>query len=429
MSAVLSEGSTRPSSHMTNDGVCCRVLRVGRGHRVILDGNRADRYARTLELMMGLRLATCLKAPLWVIDRGESAPDALYEMTPDGLELKVISGWRAKLLQWLMVREGHGHSRTYGSLSQYLYDRVLRQASGRAVSPGPRRQAGNKGDGKLKSAKPRKGTSVYVPPLYKRLWLDSAPRLTVPAEQAKQLEAVLATTYGVEPGARLVALRLGDGARGPSAEGTLERYQPGIEWLQVQGYTLVRVGDADCQALDLPSVIDVAATSRVAELLALYCIARADFLIADTPVGAIYGLAFGRPVLTLNASDSIGDFPIRERDLFTIQRLRDRKDGRILPLHVMLTNLDEGDLAGDAGDYELLESTPEEVLAAVKDMADISAGSVSPETAEQRAFRFLATRAGMQRSTESPWAASFGTHHSYLGRGRLAPEFARTCSG
>lgn len=367
-------------------------------------------------MMMGLRLAKSLRAPLWLIAPGGSAASGLSEMSAEGVEISVVTGWRARLMEWMCMPRGRTAPAIYETLFGFLRERL----GGMLV-------------------RQDQAAADHVSPSYKRLWLDGAPRLSLPDRRSRDSQDRLAEELGVAPQAPLVALEVGgssaarQGAAGdlraawppiPAGTATLESYRPAISWLQSQGFTVVRVGEAGEPPLGWPGVVDVAAAD-LPETVQLYCIACASFVIADAPERAAWAWALGRPVLVLNAVDPISAFPVREADLFTLRHVRPRGEDRMLTLRELFSDGQAGSLSAGTGACDYVDNTPDEVLAAVQDMARSAGGGVAPEAPEQREFRLLATRAGMQRNADPRSADGRGPHHSYLGRGRLAPSFAR----
>jgi putative glycosyltransferase (TIGR04372 family) len=396
--------------------------------------------------MMALRLARSLRARLLLI-RPAGAASCLCELSAENVSINRLNGWRGAAVEWIFLRGGVDGRAEYGTLLQLaskegaartwstlkVLARKFRRAHKRmnvhllrllmlrkGDGSGAKAPTGGNAAGALGKKTPKRA-SIYVSPYYKRLWLDQAPTLSFPLERSRELQSELEREYGLGPAPRLVVFHAGSC---PQRQPHLSEagYRAAIGYLGERGFSVACVGDRDANGPAHEGAIDVRASPR-SEMLQLFCAARAEFVLATALDGAALAWAFGKPVLVLAAADPIASFPIRERDLFTLCHVRAR-GGRRLSVDEMLTD-DYLDSFDDARRYEILESSSEETVAAVQDMVDATEKSVPPELPEQRDFRLRVTRIAMERSLGRKAASRHGPHHSYLGRGRLAPSFAR----
>ena len=187
---------------------------------------------------------------------------------------------------------------------------------------------------------------------------------------------------------------------------------------------MVRIGDPSTGRIDRPGVVDLATSAERSDLLECYCVARSDFFIGGEPGSAILAWISGKPALTLNATVPVGlAYPVHGSDIFTLKRVRDRIDGYALSPLDMLTR-EYLARAHDTERYDYFDNSPEDVLDAVKDIIEIVEHGVGPETPEQREFRLRALGVGV-RAVENPEVRELGPHQGFLGRGRIAPSFAR----
>src|SRR4029078_1044579 len=76
-------------------------LRRRRRHAVLVRANPRQFVHLGLELMFGVRLAKCFRAPLYVIRPDQVVNTALYDLVVDNVTIKVVKGWRARVLTWM----------------------------------------------------------------------------------------------------------------------------------------------------------------------------------------------------------------------------------------------------------------------------------------------------------------------------------------
>ncbi len=125
------------------------------------------------------------------------------------------------------------------------------------------------------------------------------------------------------------ALGLTDGQPIVTVE-TLNRpdlWAPALAVLRDEGFQVVR----------LPAVVDVAADTADAPLLARYLVARSAFVVCTSSDGQSAADAAGTPSLRLDARDPITAYPIRTHGIYTLATVIDLDTGHALAIPELLT--------------------------------------------------------------------------------------------
>lgn len=272
---------------------------------------------------------------------------------------------------------------------------------------------------------------------YNRRRLLIEPLATRLTEWAERLAQKQASEFGLDAESRVVTLhqrergyKLGLEMQDKGGEGSwddsvrnsrIETCVPAIDYLVQRGYTVVRLGDAMMTPLTRPGVVDLAAAAdRDTGLLQLWALFQSKFLISaeSGPLSATY--LTNTPLLTINATDPIGAFPIRPDGLYLLKTIIDRETGEPLLPTTLLTR--EHLMALRAPDrHQFMENTAEQIFEAVQEMLDLLERR-PPETPGQTWYRELVTE--VAANVKHQYARKHGADRGYMGYGRLVRSLA-----
>jgi putative glycosyltransferase (TIGR04372 family) len=290
---------------------------------------------------------------------------------------------------------------------------------------------------KIPKSKPTRLNPSYG----RRLWVDDIGLFRIPSDRLPSLGSKAENEFGILPGTPLVALHMREpgfkagreiheqkpfkGRDDSTRNVTFCNYHLAMDYLRDLGYTVVRIGDRTMTPMRYPGIIDVATSPNRTDLFEFYCVACSDFFIGCESGPSIIAWMSGKPIVTLNATEPWSlAYPVREFDTFILKPAWDKLNARTVGPLEMLTR-DYANNARNTQRFEYIENSPEDVLDAIRDMVEIVAQGVKPETPEQRAFRLrvmgFCTRARSENST----VRKHGAHHGFIGRGRISPSFAR----
>ena len=171
----------------------------------------------------------------------------------------------------------------------------------------------------------------------------------------------------------------------------LENYEPLLRHLLDQGFWVVRLGDAGSPDMpfthdrldDLPKLPDYQ------DYMDVVVADRSAFgVVCDSGPEALFRI-LGKPILRVNSLITHHAW-LGPDDLLMMKTFRDRRQGRVLGYKQILARglscaLTARDL--DRLEVEVLENSPEELLAAGIEMLDRLAGQVPDDAALQERFR------------------------------------------
>lgn len=185
-------------------------------------------------------------------------------------------------------------------------------------------------------------------------------------------------------GRKFVALHVRDsGFYGSTRKATrnadITTYEPAIRYLIDQGYTVVRMGDANMVAIDDmvarcgPDLIDYAFSEQKSEFLDCYLCSECDFFIGLA--SGLYALSgiFGRPCCYVNFYNVTIGLWFLATDLTTFKKFRYISDDSLLPFDLLVRppfsqSPQHRDLEA-AGVY-LEDNSADEILATVKEFVE-----------------------------------------------------------
>lgn len=260
------------------------------------------------------------------------------------------------------------------------------------------------------------------------LWNDSPPILTFTPEEEARGRAGLARMgigpddwfvafFTRDPGYLNTLYPANDYSYHDHRNTTIDNFSAAVKFVAEQGGFAVRLGAALSKPLPEsmrgPRVIDYATKHRD-DFMDVYLMAKSRFVItSDTGLGHL-AVVFGVPAVNTNAIclDWAG---FLAEDIFIQKHYVETKTGRRVTTSEMfergLERVQNGHLYTRGG-IELVENTPEEILAATKEMHERLAGTWkgSPEDEElQRAYR----------------ARFKPEHYCYGYRSRIGAEYLR----
>ena len=164
-------------------------------------------------------------------------------------------------------------------------------------------------------------------------------------------------------------------------------YLPAIEAITARGGWVVRIGDASMTPLPpMQGVVDYALSDIRSDWMDIFCCSQCRFLIGTTSGPDSVALAFGVPVVGTNWFP-LGYWPNSPKDIFVHKLLRRSSDGRHLSigesLQPPLPGLHWPDYYRKNG-LEVIDSTPEDITAAVVEMIDRQDGRLTYSAEDER---------------------------------------------
>jgi putative glycosyltransferase (TIGR04372 family) len=156
-------------------------------------------------------------------------------------------------------------------------------------------------------------------------------------------------------------------------DSNIHNYIPAVERLVCDGYYAIRMGAVVREKLSVadPKIIDYATNGNRTDFLDIYLGARCAFFICDTAGIYIVPAVFRRPIAWVNYISMKWVHLFCNKDLFIFKKLWLRKERRFLTFKEILDSpvgkFYEDRQFEEAG-IEIIENTPEEILALVLEM-------------------------------------------------------------
>lgn len=203
----------------------------------------------------------------------------------------------------------------------------------------------------------------------------------------------------------------------------IESYFAAIDDLVDRGFTVVRIGDSTMTPVKRRGVIDLATMPERTPLLEIYCLMRSHLLVGSDSGPSAVAYLTNTPLVSLNCTDPIAAYPIRANALYTLKRVTDRHTGRALTLGEML-QFEYATNNRDPRRYRYYDNTPEEVVAAVREMLEMLDGRAELSGA-QRDYHQRALAAATELRPLSNYIAKWGADDGFLGDGRISRDFVQ----
>lgn len=220
-----------------------------------------------------------------------------------------------------------------------------------------------------------------------RLSMRSPSRLAFTGEEEQRGQSEL-RKIGLADGAPFVCFNARDAryleAMQPSTDwryhdyrdANIQHYLPAIDELTRRGYWGIRMGAIVKDALHSqnPRIVDYATCART-DFLDIFLTAKCRFFINDTSGLMSVPMVFRRPMVLVNVVPiaAFGPYNFEDRGLFIPKKLRLRKAGRFLTFRETLGSEIGGYFRAedyDRAGIDVVENTPEEILAVTMEMAE-----------------------------------------------------------
>jgi putative glycosyltransferase (TIGR04372 family) len=212
----------------------------------------------------------------------------------------------------------------------------------------------------------------------------------------------------------------------------VSNYIPAIRRLMELGYAVVRIGEQDMTSLrgEVPGLVELPLLEKYDPVLDPYFIDRCEFMISCQSGLCSLARALGKPNLVVNGVYHHTMLP-EGNELFLFKQYRDR-GGNIMSVEEILArgcHLFDRQVHFEGAGVELLDATPEEILAATEEMVAAYAHPHRADTSGQAAFRELMTRFASQ-SGGHPLGSQMSDYIGYgLPEGRVSEACCQLRSG
>lgn len=248
-------------------------------------------------------------------------------------------------------------------------------------------------------------------------------RLPEDIESAARIEAAAVGIDVARPIACLHARHSGFKEQSAESAGDRARnadihtYGPAASLLAGAGFQVVRVGDNRSPSFVHPDVVDLATHEARTDALEVFvCLSATVFVTGDSGVSRVAFLS-SAPLLTVNAVNLVGAYPLRPTDRILPKRVIERETGDELSLDELLRSA--RDIRTEPERYRIVDNTADEILAAVAEMIDLLRGETIRSEAQER-FHGVAehhwANPDLVRKRERKGLPA----HEFLGRGAIA---------
>ena len=235
---------------------------------------------------------------------------------------------------------------------------------------------------------------------YRHILAGGIVRFLDMPEAAEEIARTALWSHGVDPDAPFVFFHNRTLAFAPDMAyhayrtASVEAYKPSITRLIDAGYRVIRLGEPGMDTLGLPPdvYVNVPDWGDADRAVDLFVVARNAFGLAQNSGPIWVAAAFGRPVLRTNAPFEHLNMPYHDDlTLFKHYRSAGRKADYMRYSQILDAGipamLRSEDLA--AAGFEVLENTPDELLAATEEMLERVAGTWQRDAETDARFRAL----------------------------------------
>ena len=414
------------------------TVRLGTRRVLVACPNEVQYGHLGLEVVMALARARQADADVYLVRPSTELGSGLFELeSPQVRVLRPTAVVRELLracISWQELRDRVGKWR--GEVREQVEREFFHEVSryvGDATMPQPVREG-------LRGARRRLRASIekavqdrrHEPPYYeRRLLREPVPVRLHPA--ASDDAAAQALAHGIPPHARLVCIHAREagykqgreihetkpqrGRDDRARNARIESYFEAVGYLVGRGYTVVRLGDPTMTPVCHPGVVDLATSPMRSNLLEIYCLLRSDLLIAGE--SGLVGITYvtNTPFLCVNATEPISAYPIRAPGLFLPKMVVDKRDGRPLTGHDLLT-LEYQRQFRDLRRYVYVDNTSADIRDATCEILEWIEGRWV-ESPAQRCYHDAIMAAAARLSRRS-YVRKWGLHEGFLGDGRIA---------
>ncbi len=419
-----------------------QLIRLGR-RRVLISRPNPVRYGHlAIEVLYSLAYARLLDVPVcFVRPRRGTVNDAVFEVDADGVRIL-----RSRLERFLprLAAAAAGlrarRSRSASLLRRETQLELKRYLDAHRLPKFVRADLKRAKDSAAERRKPTSWTALSRESgeAYNRRRLIAEPLTTRFTARAEHRAIELATALGIDRKRPIVTVhcrergyKLGAEMQDAKSDGwddtvrnaNIDTHFAAMDFLARRGFAVVRIGDPTMTPVRREGVVDLATSPARDPLLELWCLDRSRFLLCaeSGPLGASYLMS--TPLLTVNATDPIGAFPVRPDGIYLLKTIIDRRTGRRLAPQELLSEDHLHDLRNPAR-HEFLENSSAQILEAVQEMLELLERG-TPESPAQERFRRLVVDAAAAR-THLDYVRKHGPDRGYMGSGRLARTLAET---
>jgi putative glycosyltransferase (TIGR04372 family) len=412
-------------------------------HLIIARPNGTQFGHLGLELLMAFAEARRARARLVLVEPPDLVNRALFHLRPEGVRVfrwprwtsavvlprLWMSGWRSHARVALRQASDAVRDEAAETLRWHLGRTPMPQALQRrlrqAKSALGRRSAPPRGYVRVRETYYRRQLirtpiSVALPAGWHDMATALAQRVGIPKD--RPIVTIHTRESGFKSGGREVHEKHDRervlGVRDDSLRNSsIEDYRPAVALLRDRGFCVVRLGDSTMAPLDWPGVVDLTTLTGSDAVLQVYCLMRSRFLIAGESGPTGVSMLTNTPVLTVNATDPIGSYPIRRASLVLLKRIIDRATRQTLSPFDLLTDEYYTHLR-DPVRFEYTDNTPDELVRAVTEIVERLDGCA--DTVGQERFREAATHAAESLRDRFAYVRKWGTDDEFLGDGGIA---------
>lgn len=412
-----------------------------RGRTLLVTRVNARQYGHLgLEILMSLARARELHADVCFVRPRHVVAAALFEIDTRDVRVRrsAVSALAARGMWWAddqrvsVQMRGSALADAWRRERAYQLDRHIEAAEDKSLRDALKMRAR-----RLKVPVAPQGVEPDELPLYYQRRLIRHRVAVFLPEQAMSDVKRAAAAHGLDLDAPLVTVHVREAgwkfgremqdakpnSRNDSVRNArIETYFDALDYLVEQGFTVVRMGDPSMTPVRRRGVVDLATAGTRSQLLEIACLMRSVFFLSGEagPVGVSY--LTNTPLLTVNATDPISSYPIRDDGMYILKQVVDRRTGRRLSIEEQLSAAYLAELR-NVERYSYIDNTAEEIRCAVTEMLAWIRGS-RDESEAQRRFRDLATDAGESLRASLSYVRKWGSDQGFLGDGRICRFFA-----
>jgi putative glycosyltransferase (TIGR04372 family) len=238
---------------------------------------------------------------------------------------------------------------------------------------------------------------------------------------------IAARRMGINPSRPIACLHARDpgffqGSAAMSADDVrnadIATYGQTADLLADAGFTVVRIGDARSVPFPHPRVIDLAASPARSDALETFVCLSANLFVTGDSGASRSALLASAPLLTVNALNLMGAYPLRTGDRILPKRVFDAQTGAELSLEEMLKPRKE------PSRWRIIDNTPEEIAEAVREMLGVLRGDDAHEQHQER-FHMLAQAVWSHPKHAARRELKGFTRDALLGKGVVSRAAAR----
>jgi putative glycosyltransferase (TIGR04372 family) len=419
-----------------------RVLPLG-GRTVLVTRVNGRQYGHMgLEIAMSLARARELSSDVCFVRPKEVVAEALFEVDTDAVRIRrdLVTGAAARVSWWWDDRRA-ATAATRRLWAQASRRELMHHLESKfdAARQGKNKELQFMIKTRIGGLKRGIGAHTVVaedmPLYYQRRTLRSRVPVHLTARAAAQVRAAAARA-GVDLDAPMVTLHVREAgwksgremheskpdARNDSVRNArIETYFDAMQYLVDRGFAVVRIGDPSMTPVRRRGVVDLATAANRSQLLEVDCLMRSAFFISAEagPVGVSY--LTNTPLLTVNATDPVSSYPIRDDGMYILKRIIDRQTGRPLTISELFSESYLRDLRNITR-YSYIDNTSDEITQAVAEMLAWVRGDRT-ESEEQVRFRDMAAERGESLRAALTYVRKWGSDRGFIGDGRFCRFF------